>query len=101
VPKSQINWQSSDNSFLPLKITAPPIKRATSKQKGLRIAKMALYCFHAGINRILKKKGKKMNTRRKAAQRKATIKSAALHIAAMAAFFVWALSAQLMIQGSI
>jgi hypothetical protein len=42
-----------------------------------------------------------MNTRRKAAQRKATIKSAALHIAAVSAFFVWALSAQLMIQGSI
>jgi len=34
-------------------------------------------------------------------QRKAAIKSAALHIAAMAAFGLWAVGAQLMIQGAL
>jgi len=40
-----------------------------------------------------------MNKRRKTAQRKAVIKSTALHIAAMAAFGLWAVGAQLMTQG--
>lgn len=40
-----------------------------------------------------------MNKRRKAAQRKAEIKSTALQIAVLAAFGLWAVGAQLMIQG--
>ena len=42
-----------------------------------------------------------MSKRRKAAQRKAEIKSTALHIAAMAAFGLWAVGAQLMTQGAL
>ena len=40
-----------------------------------------------------------MSKRRKAAQRKAEIKSTALHIAAMTAFGLWAIGTQLMTQG--
>ena len=42
-----------------------------------------------------------MTKRRKTAQRKAVIKSTALHIAAIAAFGLWAVGAQLMIQGAL
>jgi hypothetical protein len=42
-----------------------------------------------------------MSKRRKTAQRKAVIKSTALHIAAMTAFGLWAVGAQLMIQGAL
>jgi len=42
-----------------------------------------------------------MSKRRKAAQRKAVIKSTALHIVALAAFGLWAIGAQLMIQGAL
>ena len=42
-----------------------------------------------------------MSKRRKAAQHKAAIKSTALHIAALAAFGLWAVGAQLMIQGAL
>lgn len=40
-----------------------------------------------------------MSKRRKTAQRKAVIKSTALHIAVMTAFGLWAVGAQLMTQG--
>jgi len=42
-----------------------------------------------------------MSKRRKAAQRKAAIKSTVLQIAALAAFGLWAVGAQLMLQGAL
>ena len=42
-----------------------------------------------------------MNKRRKAAQHKAAIKSTVLQIAALAAFGLWAVGAQLMTQGAL
>ena len=40
-----------------------------------------------------------MTKRRKAAQRKAELKSLVLHVIAIAAFGLWAVGAQLMLQG--
>jgi hypothetical protein len=40
-----------------------------------------------------------MSNRRKAAKRKAELKSLSLHVIALAAFGLWAVGAQLMLQG--
>jgi hypothetical protein len=42
-----------------------------------------------------------MSNRRKAAKRKAEFKSIALHVIAVAAFGLWAVGAQLMLQGAL
>lgn len=42
-----------------------------------------------------------MNNRRKVAKRKAELKSLAIHIAVITAFGLWAVGAQLMLQGAL
>tara|TARA_R110000737_G_scaffold13651_1_gene29528 strand:- start:287 stop:466 length:180 start_codon:yes stop_codon:yes gene_type:complete len=44
---------------------------------------------------------KTMSNRRKAAKRKAEFKSLALHVIAVAAFGLWVVGAQLMLQGAL